>query len=42
MICIFITSNYCIRFYSTTFEVGRGYGLTLKSGVTYPTIRTSE
>jgi hypothetical protein len=42
MRCIFTTSNYCVRFYSTTLEVGRGYGVTPKSGVTYPTVRTSE
>jgi hypothetical protein len=42
MIGIFTTSNYCIRFYSTTLEVGRGYGVTAKSGVTYLTVRASE
>jgi hypothetical protein len=35
MRCIFTTSNYCVRFYSTTLEVGWGYGVTPKSGVTY-------
>jgi hypothetical protein len=42
MRCIFTTSNYCVTFYSTTLEVGRGYGVTPKSGVTYPAVRTSE
>jgi hypothetical protein len=40
MRCIFTTSNYCVRFYSTTLKVGRGYGVNPKSGVTYPTVRT--
>jgi hypothetical protein len=42
MRCIFTTSNDCVKFYSTTLEVGRGYEVTPRSGVTYPTIRTSE
>jgi hypothetical protein len=42
MRCIFTRSNYCVRIYLATLEVGWGYGVTSKSGVTYPTIRTSK